>query len=157
MNEFHLVEVVGFRPELAEHFELLNRAWIEEYFVMEEADRSIFRDPYKEVVEPGGEIFFALANENVLGTCAVIKLDEQVYELAKMAVSEAARGRGYGDRLIESAISFARDSGAERLILLSNTKLKPAIALYKKHGFKSVPISDAHDYARVDIQMELKL
>jgi len=42
------------------------------------------------------------------------------------------------------------------LILLSNTRLKPAIALYKKHGFKSVPITNAEDYKRVDIQMELK-
>ena len=157
MNESVEEEVVRFQPELAEHFASLNRAWIEQYFVMEEADHSIFRDPYKEVVEPGGEIFFVVNEGNVLGTCAVIKIDDRVFELAKMAVSEAARGRGYGDRLIESAISFAREAGAERLMLLSNTKLRPAIKLYEKHGFKSVPISDAHDYARVDIQMELEL
>jgi GNAT superfamily N-acetyltransferase len=74
-----------------------------------------------------------------------------------MAVSAIARGRGYGDLLIKSAIDFAREAGAEKILLLSNTRLKPAIALYEKHGFKSVPITDAHDYKRVDIQMELEL
>jgi GNAT superfamily N-acetyltransferase len=157
MSEFHLVEVTRFSSELAKHFESLNREWIEEYFVIEEADRVIFADPFKEIVEPGGQVFFAVSQGEVLGTCAVIRLSDQVYELAKMAVKSEARGRGYGDLLIVSAIQFATAAGAERLILLSNARLRPAIALYEKHGFRSVPITDAHDYSRVDIQMELKL
>ena len=157
MNTQGSVEVVGFSSELSPYFESLNRAWIEEYFEIEDADLTVFSDPFKEIVEPGGQIFFVVVDGNVLGTCAVIRLSDDVYELAKMAVAAEARGRGYGDLLIESAIDFAKQSGAERLILLSNTLLKPAIALYQKHGFKSVPITDAHDYSRVDIQMELEL
>jgi len=151
------VEVVGFSHELSPNFESLNRAWIEQYFEIEDADRTVFSDPFKEIVEPGGQIFFVVSDGKVLGTCAVMRLSDDVFELAKMAVAAEARGRGYGDRLIEAAIDFARQSGAERLILLSNTRLSPAIALYQKHGFKSVPITDAHDYSRVDIQMELLL
>jgi len=157
MSEFQLVEVVRFNSELAKHFESLNREWIEKYFAIEEADRVVFADPFKEIVEPGGEIFFAVSQGEVLGTCAVIRLSDQVYELAKMAVRSEARGRGYADLLIVSAIEFATEAGAERLILLSNTRLRPAIALYEKHGFNAVPITDAHNYSRVDIQMELKL
>ena len=157
MSTFDVTEVIRFTPELAPYFEALNREWIERYFVVEEADRLVFGNPFKEIVEPGGEIFFVVVDGAVLGTCAVMRLDDEVYELAKMAVSSEARGRGYGDLLIESAIRFAKESGAERLILLSNTLLKPAIALYEKHGFKSVPITDAHDYTRADIEMELRL
>ena len=166
-NSFTLVEVVRFRPELASHFESLNREWIEEYFEIEDADLVIFADPFKEIVEPGGQIFFVTAvsatpqnakpKAKVVGTCAVVRLNDQVFELAKMAVSSEARGRGYGDLLISSVINFAKEAGAARLILVSNTRLKPAIALYEKHGFKSVPITHAEDYKRVDIQMELKL
>jgi N-acetylglutamate synthase-like GNAT family acetyltransferase len=157
MCEFHLVEVTRFSSELAQHFESLNREWIEKYFAIEEADRVVFADPFKEIVERGGQIFFVVSQGEVLGTCAVVRLSDQVFELAKMAVRSDARGRGYGDLLIVSAIQFATEAGAERLILLSNTRLHPALALYEKHGFKSVPITDAHDYSRVDIQMELKL
>src|SRR5262249_15582808 len=104
----------------------------------------------------GGQIFFVIADGKAVGTCAVVRLNDRVFELAKMAVSTEARGRGYGDLLIKSVIDFARQAGAERLILVSNTRLKPAIALYQKHGFKSVPITDAEDYKRADIQMELR-
>ena len=156
-NEFPLIEVVRYQPEFAPHFERLNREWIEKYFVIEDADDVVFADPFKEIVEPGGQIFFVVSNAEVLGTCAVMRLSDSVFELAKMAVRQDARGRGYGDLLIDRGIRFAREAGAERLILLSNTRLGPAIALYEKHGFKSVPITDAHDYKRVDIQMELKL
>jgi GNAT superfamily N-acetyltransferase len=86
-----------------------------------------------------------------------MRLSDSVFELAKMAVRQDARGRGYGDLLIDNVVRFAREAGAERLILLSNRCLQPAIALYEKHGFKSVPITDVHDYKRVDIQMELEL
>ncbi|PYS67204.1 MAG: GNAT family N-acetyltransferase, partial [Acidobacteria bacterium] len=121
------------------------------------ADRTVFSDPFKTIVEPGGQIFFVVSDGKVFGTCAVMRLSDGIYELAKMAVAAEARGRGYGDLLIEAAIDFARQEGAERLILLSNTRLKPAIALYEKHGFRSVPITDAHEYSRVDIQMELRV
>ena len=154
---FNSVEVVSFRPELALQFESLNREWIEEYFEIETADLTIFADPFKEIVEPGGQIFFVVVDGRPVGTCAVIRLTDDVFELAKMAVSAEVRGRGYGDLLIESVIKFAKEAGGERLILVSNTCLKPAIALYEKHGFKSVPITDAEDYKRVDIQMELIL
>ena len=157
MSNSDSVEVVPFQPELAQHFEALNREWIEKYFVIEDADLLVFANPFEEIVAPGGQVFFAVVNGRVLGTCAVLKLSSDVFELAKMAVSSEARGRGYGDRLIEAAIDYAHGSGAQRLILLSNTLLKPAIALYEKHGFRSVPITDAHNYSRVDIQMELTL
>ena len=157
MTARNVPTVLGFTPELATHFEALNREWIENYFEIEEADLEVFRDPYREIVEPGGQIFFVVNNGAVLGTCAVMRLNESTYELAKMAVSPNAQGRGYSNLLMKSAISFAREQGAARLILLSNTRLAPAIALYRKFGFEPVPITDAEEYKRVDIQMELRL
>jgi GNAT superfamily N-acetyltransferase len=155
--DFRVVEVVQFRPELAPFFESLNREWIEQYFEIEEADERVFGNPFKEVVEPGGQIFFVIVNGKPLGTCAVMRLDDRVYEIAKMAVSSEAQGRGHSNLLMKSAIEFAKHAGAEKLILLSNTRLKAAIALYEKFGFRAVPITDADDYKRVDIQMELRL
>jgi putative acetyltransferase len=151
------VEVVPFHQTLAPYFESLNREWIEKDFVVEETDLLMFGDPYGQIVEQGGQIFFVILEGNVVGTCAVIPHGERNFELAKMAVSESARGQGLGDLLIERVIDFARQAGAKKLILVSNTRLGPAISLYEKHGFQSVPITDAGDYTRVDIQMELTL
>jgi NTE family protein len=150
-------EVVSFREEYAPRFEALNRAWIEQYFALEEPDRALFRDPRRTIVEPGGQIFFVVVGGEVLGACAAIRHSARVYELAKMAVSPRAQGRGYGSLLVEAVVRFARDAGAEVLMLVSNSRLRPALRLYEKHGFRPVPVHANPGYARVDVQMELDL
>jgi putative acetyltransferase len=150
-------QIVSWRPELRADFERLNREWIEQYFVVEQEDLKVFGDPAGQIVAPGGEVFFVLDENGVQGTCAVIRHDAETFELAKMAVAPAARGRGYGDRLVEAAIAFARGSGARRLMLVSNTRLGPALTLYRKHGFRDVPLDPANGYSRADIQLELQL
>jgi putative acetyltransferase len=150
-------QIVGWRPELRSDFERLNREWIEQYFVVEQEDLKVFGDPAGQIVAPGGEVFFVLDENGVQGTCAVIRHDAETFELAKMAVAPAARGRGYGDRLVEAAVAFARGTGARRLMLVSNTRLAPALTLYRKHGFRDVPLDPANGYSRADIQLELQL
>jgi putative acetyltransferase len=151
------LRLVTWRPELRSDFERLNREWIERYFTVEQEDRRVFDDPEGEIVGPGGQVFFLLDEGGVRGTCAVIRRDGETFELAKMAVDPAVRGRGYGDRLMEAAIAFAREAGARRLMLLSNTRLAPALTLYRKHGFRDVPLDPANGYTRADIQLELAL
>jgi mannose-6-phosphate isomerase-like protein (cupin superfamily) len=151
------VTIVRWREEYAPHFEALNREWIERHFVLEPADEAVFRDPYGAIVAPGGEIFFLVTGGEVLGTCALLAHGARTVELAKMAVSPRARGRGYGDRLIEAAVAHARAAGMETLRLVTNSSLAPALALYRKHGFREVPVAEGNEYARADVQMELDL
>lgn len=58
-------------------------------------------------------------------------------ELVSMWVDPAARGRGVGDRLVESIAAWARDRAAE-LWLAVVPGNAPAIALYERHGFQVV-------------------
>jgi ribosomal protein S18 acetylase RimI-like enzyme len=149
--------VVGYREEFREAFEQLNRAWIEAYFVLEEPDREVFSDPRAKILEPGGEIFFVLEGGQVQGTCAVIRHNTDECEIAKMAVAPTARGRGFGDLLMERAIAFAAEIGVRRVIIVSNTILEPAIRLYRKHGFVQVPLEVASRYERANIRLEREL
>lgn len=155
------VEVVTYREPLREPFARLNRQWIEQYFRLEPADLESFADPHGAFVAPGGEVLFALVDGEALGTCALRKESEDTYELCKMAVAPEARGRGLGDVLLRAAIEAARERGARRVYLVSNTRLGPALALYRKHGFvttRSGPeVSQEAGYARADIEMVLTL
>ncbi len=155
--ESDVIEVVTYRPEWRDAFERLNREWIETWFVLEEADRATFRDPEAKILRPGGQIFFVLEDGEPLGTCAVLVHGPEVHELAKMAVSPAARGRGFGDRLMEAALAFSRAAGARTMVIVSNTRLAPAIRLYQKHGFVRVPLEADPRYARADIKLERML
>ena len=151
------VTIVEYRPELAPAFAALNRAWIERHFTVEALDAAAFADPARHIIEPGGQILFALAGGEVAGTCALIPHGPGTFELAKMAVAEGLRGRGVGDKLMTAAIAWCRTLGARRLVLVSNSKLTPALALYRKHGFHDVPVDPENDYARADVQMVLLL
>jgi putative acetyltransferase len=149
--------VVGYREEFRDAFEQLNRAWIEAYFVLEEPDREVFSDPRAKILAPGGEIFFVVEGGQVQGTCAVVRHSADECEIAKMAVAPAARGRGFGDLLMERAIAFAASVGARRVIIVSNTNLEPAIRLYRKHGFVQVPLEADGRYQRANIRLEREL
>lgn len=151
------VEVVPYEKSYRADFERLNREWIETYFTLEEADREIFADPEGKVIAPGGQILFVLEDGEPKGTCAILRRDGATCELAKMAVTAGARGRGFGDLLVRAAIEFARSAGARELILSSNTKLGTALRLYEKHGFQTIPHPADERYRRVDIMMRLPL
>ena len=156
-NPLDAVTVVPYREEFRVAFERLNRDWIETYFVLEEADREVFSDPGAKILAAGGQIFFVLEGTEIQGTCAVLRHGPDECEIAKMAVAPGARGRGFGDRLMEAAIGFATEVGARRVIIVSNTVLEPAIRPYKKHGFVRVPLSSDGRYRRANIRMEREL
>ena len=158
-KEAEAVEIRPFKPAYAEAFRTLNMSWIEHYFKVEEADRQVLDDPAGRIINLGGEVLFAVSTgrEQVIGTCALIRLENENAELAKMAVSEEAKGKQVGLLLGEFAVERARARGFQTLVLESNRKLTPAISLYKKLGFIEKPFPHPSEYSRADIYMELSL
>jgi GNAT superfamily N-acetyltransferase len=149
--------IVPYRPEFAGAFRELNREWIERLFRLEAADEEVFGDPERTILAPGGQIFFACLDAEVVGTAAAVCHAPHSFELAKMAVMPAAQGRGIGRRLAEAVIAYARSAGAERLFLLTNRKLPAAIGLYEQLGFRHHELPPDTGYARADVYMELAL
>lgn len=140
-------------------FRSLNEEWINEFFVMEPRDREALEDPQRTILDGGGRIFFATRGGRAVGCCALVRMGPGEYEVAKMAVTRAARGAGVGRALLERVIDEARAAGATRLFLETNHTLTPAIRLYEAAGFRHVPAERRHasDYARSDVQMEMEL
>jgi DNA-binding MarR family transcriptional regulator/GNAT superfamily N-acetyltransferase len=155
-NEQQSVEIIDYLPEFYDDFKRLNYEWIKQYFDVEEVDRQSLDNPDEKILQPGGHIYMALNNNEIVGTCTLIKMDDDTYELAKMTVAKKDRGRGIGWLLGQAAINKARELGAKTLFLESNTVLKPAINLYQKLGFRKI-VGHPSTYKRCNIQMELKL
>lgn len=76
------------------------------------------------------------------------------YELAKMAVRPDQRGKKLGDLLMKLTEAWARERKAQKIVLISNTDLEPAIALYLKHGYTVTKLGQNPDYERGNIEME---
>ncbi|MNS70059.1 putative N-acetyltransferase YvbK [compost metagenome] len=151
------VEIIDYAPRYRHHFERLNTAWITRYFTLEPADQAVLGDPERHLIQPGGDVLFARLDGRIIGTCGLEKHGAHAFELVKMAVSDAAQGRGAGRLLLEAAIDRARALGADKLVLWTSSRLGPALALYRKHGFQQVEPPEASVYARADVYMELAL
>ena len=140
-------------------FRLLNEEWISRYFRLEAKDRETLGDPEGTILRKGGRVYQAWRGGEVVGCLALIPMGDGDYEVSKMAVSPALRGKGIGRRLLLHAVAEARALGAASLFLGSNSTLKNAVHLYEVVGFEHVPAESLPDmhYARADVFMRMKL
>ena len=151
------IDIIPFRQEYANNFKDLNIAWLEKYFWVEPHDEEVLGKPEKYILEPGGNIFFVKADDAIIGTVALMKMEEGVFELTKMAITPQYQGQQLGQKLMEHTIDYARRQSWKRLIIYSSRKLENAIYIYKKYGFEEIPIEENNPYARGDIKMKMEL
>lgn len=151
------LEIVPYNPSLKSAFKSLNIEWITHYFRVEPEDERVLDFPEENILATGGAIFFALLNGEAVGCCGLLVEDGDVLELVKMAVQPKHRGLKIGEKLCKHAIEYAQNQGTKELYLISNRKLLPALALYRKMGFVEVPITacDLALFERCDIRMSI--
>ncbi len=150
------VKVLEYSAAYQPDFKRLNVEWIETYFALEEKDLLSLNNPQSYILDKGGDILVAEYKQEIVGVVALLKVDDETVELAKMAVSPQAQGKGVGELLGRAAIQKAKSLGAKKVYLESNTILKPAIHLYHKLGFRKIT-GPPSPYERCNIQMELQL
>ena len=148
-----------FQPGDEVAFRELNEVWIVKHFSLEEPDRKVLGDPKGYILDNGGEIIMAVDDGMTVGCCALLARGEGDFELGKMTVREDCQGRGIGRQLLLAVIARAKEIGATRLYLESNTKLGNALHLYEAVGFRHLPPERVQPspYARSNVHMELML
>jgi putative acetyltransferase len=83
----------------------------------------------------GAAFWIAERAGELLGTCGVVPLAPDTFELRKMYLHPGARGAGIGRRLLDVAVAWARERGATRMTLDTVEEMTRAIAFYEAHGF----------------------
>lgn len=79
------------------------------------------------------DIFIALENDLVIGCLMSKNKGNNWIKLRQMAVVESWQGKGIGKLLMQSAESFARDNGIQKIELHAREN---AIGFYEKLGYK---------------------
>lgn len=151
-----MISLVSYQDKYWEDFKRLNLEWLEKYDLTEQYDLDILNDPQGSIIDKGGYIFIALDDDTVVGTAGLSKADDSEYELVKMAVDPACRGKGIGKMLLERCIEAAKELKAEKLSLFSNSKLQAALKLYQQFGFTHVEVKGT-PLLTADVKMELSL
>lgn len=152
------IKLIDYNHKYAKHFYDLNIEWLKTFFYVEPFDEEVLSKPDIYIINKGGFIFFAMKDELVVGTVALMPTTTTgILELTKMAVSPNERGQKIGQQLLQHCIDFGKAKKLKALLLYSNTKLENAIYLYRKYGFKELELEKDSPYKRSDIKMELKL
>ena len=155
-QETAMPEIIPYHSGYQSIFKQLNLEWLDAYHLTEDHDLVVLDDPQGIIIDRGGVIFLAKQDDKIIGSAALMKVNEHEYELAKMAVTPAFRGKGISKLLLKKCLDHARTTGAEKISLFSNHRLTSAIALYEKHGFKHVEVKDS-PFETADVRMELIL
>ncbi len=150
------VTIIPYSDKYAQLFHDLNIDWLEKYFYVEEHDREVLENPRSYIIDSGGYIFFAKYGDNIVGTVALMN-EPGGFELSKMAVLPIYQGLKIGQKLMDYCIQFSKEKNWPELIIYSNTKLSPAINMYRKNGFVEIPIEKNNPYDRGNIKMILIL
>ena len=152
------IKVIPYEERYIPDFKRLNRQWLENFGLLEEADeKKHLNTPRESIIENGGQIFFAVERDIVVGTCAAIRHSSKLIEIAKLAVAPFAQKRGIGRMLTKAVTKYSIDIGAWKVFLVSSTKLKPALRLYESMGFVHASLPVQPEYASADVYMELVL
>lgn len=92
----------------------------------------------------GGE-FWVVEDDGVIRATAAVLLHEGEGELKSLYVHPSLRNQGWGKRLTELAITYARQHGKSKMILWSDTRFENAHRLYRRLGFREMGNRELHD------------
>lgn len=151
-----MVEIIQYDNIYAEDFKSLNLEWLDKYHLTESHDLYYLDNPIKTIIEKAGFIWLAKVGEKVIGSAALLKMGDDVFELSKMSVTADYQGKGIGRLLIQTCLTKAKNLGSKKILLFSNHQLQTAIGLYEKFGFKHIELKDS-PFETADVKMELIL
>ncbi|THD67785.1 N-acetyltransferase [Robertkochia marina] len=148
------VSIIPYQRKYRPYFINMNMEWLEQLFEVEEHDREILEKCEEYIIQKGGYIFFAKYKKEIVGCYALLRMDHNTYELGKMAVESKYRGLKIGQELMQHCIDFGKAEGWNKLVLYSSLKLGNALHIYRKYGFREIPLEKNSPYIRSSIKME---
>ncbi len=117
-----------------EHFRRLNKQWRETYFPDHSGHDELLHNPGL-ILHEGGCVFYAIANNKIVGCGGLRNHQHGIYEIVKMAVDPKYQEMGMGTALLKALITRFNTQSGNRLFLQTHSNLTAAIKLYQKHHF----------------------
>ncbi|MCD8160459.1 MAG: GNAT family N-acetyltransferase [Clostridiales bacterium] len=147
------MKIIPFEERYRQDFIDFNTDWIVSNFGrLEEHDLETF-ETIDETLQAGGMIFFAVEEDTALAACMAAPMEGTTWEICKLGSNKNLPHKGAGSAVFRACMDWALDHGAKRLFILSNSRLKPALHIYEKFGFREVRL-DNYEYVRGDIAFE---
>ena len=85
-------------------------------------------------IDRGGWFWVMELNGEIIGTVGLMPEGEGKCELWRMYLRQEHRGKGYGRRIYQLVLDFAKENGFSEMEIWSDVKLIDAHQLYRKMG-----------------------
>lgn len=108
----------------------------------------------------GGCLWIAEADGEIVGSVGIVKRGEDTAQLRWFLVDNKQQGRGIGEMLMQTALTFCREHGYKNVFLWTYKGLDAARHLYEKHGFtltEEKPNFEWKDEMVLEQRMDLRL
>ncbi len=127
---------------------LIGACWAEYPGVVLDVDGEIpeLRALASYYADKGGALWATEAGGRILGMVATVPHAADTWEICRVYTLPSTHGSGLGHRLLATAETYAREAGAKRLVLWSDTRFDRAHRFYEKHSYiRHGPIRVLHD------------
>jgi len=102
-------------------------------------------DVQKSYFDDNGSFLVMVDGDQIIGTGAIKKLDDEICELKRLWFLKEYRGKGLGYKMVQELLSFARSRGYKRVRLETDPVAQSqALNFYKRLGFYEIPRYSQH-------------
>lgn len=101
------------------------------------------RDHFADSLRAGYSCWVCSVGGSLAGFSVVMHVLDEAH-LLNLAVGRSYRGRGYGARLLQTAVEVARENRAQSMFLEVRASNRRALDLYRNYGFRE--IAQRRDY-----------
>lgn len=139
---------------------LVGSIYAQEYgmSILNDIEMAAFFVHFTQHQNPANEqIWIAEMNQQIVGSVIIFQEKPGVAHLRTLILHPAARGRGLGRTLMQSAIDFCREVGYQKITLETFDELTAALYLYESFGFQFTGERFHSEWGRPVREMQFEL
>jgi putative acetyltransferase len=110
---------------------------LDAYLTVTDGEEHAFYDQFNKIVDINHVLVF-YENQRPIACGAIKHFDANTWEIKRMFTIKQARGKGNASKILTELENWAKEIGAERLILETGSRQIEAIALYHKNQYRVI-------------------
>ena len=106
-------------------------------------------------IRPGGCFIIIEHNKEIQAMGALKVISDNVAEIKRMRVETTLQRQGFGQKILDYLLSYARKQGYERIVLDTTNLQEAAQNFYIKNGFKEFDRKELNDMTIIFYELYL--
>lgn len=130
------MKIINYDRKYKNEYIALNAGWIVKNFgFIEHKDIECFHN-IDEYIKTGSMIFMSVDKDTLLSGCMAKKCNDTEWEICRLCSNGRSDHKGTGSAVFKACMDYALQNGAKRIFAVPDERLKAAVHICKKFGFR---------------------